>query len=152
METLYRYATQMSRGYFIFFCGGVGNGAGAEGQTIYWLLSCLRGRRPTLLLPGAGKGFEAATWGGVEDGDFGGEGGNEFVAALGGFGGGTAGACREGRKQEEPALGERGAPGCRDAEAVEAAGGADDDGRFAGQQDCEALLFNRGIGWRRRGP
>lgn len=86
-----------------------------------------------------------AAWGGVGDVNFIGKGGNEFVAALGSFGRGAVGACREGREQKQAALGERGFPVCRDAVAVETASGADDDGGFAAQKDGQALFFNRGV-------
>ena len=87
--------------------------------------------------------FQAPVGGGVDDGDLSCERGDEFVAAVRRVRRDAARAGREAGYDQQAAGCEVRLPGRRDAEASQAAGGADDDGARAAQQDGQTFLLDR---------
>ena len=81
----------------------------------------------------------------MQDNYFGSKSRNEFVPADRKRGCRSLYAGWEGREDEQSAFVEAGFPGGRDLVAIQAASGANDDRRFAPQQDGEALFLNRGV-------
>ena len=79
------------------------------------------------------------------DEDLIGQGGNQFVAAVGGVGGDAARRFLEWGQQEQASGVQGGLPGAGEAHSVQGARRAEDQRLWAAQEDAQAVLFDRGV-------
>ena len=121
------------------------NGAlGVRGRQFATTFSGLfeRRKRKSPVGQAMGEAFGLAAGGDVGEPDFVGEGGDDLVAAGGEFGGDAGGGLGEAGEDEQASVGQRLPPFGGDASG-QGAGGAEDDGWRAAQQDAQALVLHR---------